>query len=148
MTEQSVPLRVEEISAQKIDLDDPVLDTPKALYPEFATWWNESVLAENRPCLVARLDDARLRAIAVLKPRPDGAVKLCTFCVLEENRARGLQGYSLGTLFLSRVIAHLRKAGARRLYLTLLPHQQAEAKFLAHMGFRPGRRADALEIEL
>lgn len=136
----ATPVRyVEEVSANEIQLSDPIFDSLREDYPGFDIWWREKCVRERRACwavfdggiagLIVRNDETGSSTDATAKATK--ILKLCTFKVRPEKR-----GVKLGELLLKKAFWFAQANRYELVYLTTYTTQSALIDLLEYYGFR------------
>lgn len=136
----AAPVRyVEEVTANEIQLHDPIFDSLREDYPAFDTWWSDKCVPERRACwavfddglagLIVRKDETRSNTEATTKAGK--IIKICTFKVRPEKR-----GVKLGELLLKKFFWFTQANAYDLAYITTYRTQSALIELLEYYGFR------------
>ena len=132
-------LKVKEIKANQINIDDPIFDSLQERYLEFKDWWQEKCVRQHRYCWVV-FDGKVIAGLIVRKDeKADEAdvetevkkiMKICTFKVSSKYR-----GIKLGELLLKQVLWFSHSNEYELAYLTTFDDQPELIELLEFYGF-------------
>lgn len=127
---------VDVVEPHVVDPEQQFFRSLEVGYPGFKSWWENSVVAKRRTCLLIG-DPTSIRGLTVLDAQdpqspgfPSNSVKICTFKIDEQN-----QGRKLGETLLDATLAAIRARGADGCFVEVHTRQVGLIAMLGEFGF-------------
>jgi GNAT superfamily N-acetyltransferase len=125
-----IPVVLTETS--QLNPDDPFFDSLWTDYPEFKDWLRQ-ISIERRKAFIARGPRANaIAALAIVKTVQETTLKISTFKVSSDYKARGL-----GSVVMSTVVRWARDKGYREIIINVYPKHSGLLEFLEKRDFVP-----------
>lgn len=130
-----VPYGADEVKPDTIDITNSIFDSLRDDYSDFDIWWNDKVLAEERPTIIIG-EPTDPKGLVVIKENdngynlPTGTAKICTFKIDEEH-----QGKHYGEFLFKATVMKLRSLTITTCFIEVADKQTRLIDLLTKFGF-------------